>query len=139
MPEAEKTRSPFLSALLLRCPACGKGKIYQKLLKPKQECVSCGFPIGGNDAADGPAFFSITFIGILTALVASLVEIKYAPALYVHLLLWPPFVLVGTVVSLIWFKSLFIAAQYYFKVGAYENREESDAQGKKEKQQKDRR
>lgn len=131
MSHSKKNTSPLLAGLCLRCPQCSKGKIYARFLKIAKKCAHCGFEIARHNAADGPAFFGITLVGISSSVLAALVEVKYAPPLWVHMALWVPFILLGTVFSLVLFKSLFIAVQFKFKVGNYNQTEKRHAKGKK--------
>lgn len=110
---AKRTSVPaFSAALRLRCPKCGKGKLFKSFLKTVDRCAVCGLPIKEYDAADGPAYASMTVIGMITVVAAIAVEAIYAPAFWVHAVLWIPFVLVGSLISLVFFTALFIALHY---------------------------
>ena len=45
--------------LLGRCPACGKGKIFNGFLKVVAECTVCGAPLGLARADDAPPRLTI--------------------------------------------------------------------------------
>jgi uncharacterized protein (DUF983 family) len=49
--------------LLGRCPACGKGKIFNGFLKVAAECHECGAPLGLARADDAPPYFTILVVG----------------------------------------------------------------------------
>lgn len=49
--------------LALRCPNCGKGKLYRAYLKPVNECSSCGEPWEKVRADDGPAWVTMLIVG----------------------------------------------------------------------------
>jgi uncharacterized protein (DUF983 family) len=49
--------------LLGRCPACGKGKIFEGFLKVAQVCHECGAPLGLARADDAPPYFTILIVG----------------------------------------------------------------------------
>ncbi len=51
--------------LLGRCPHCGEGKLFDGYLTVVQKCSVCGDPLGLYRAADGPAFFTMSIIGLL--------------------------------------------------------------------------
>ncbi len=51
--------------LLGRCPHCGEGKLFVGYLTVVQKCSVCGDPLGLYRAADGPAFFTMSIIGLL--------------------------------------------------------------------------
>ncbi len=46
-----------------KCPACGKGKIFNGFLKVAAECESCGAPLGLARADDAPPYFTILIVG----------------------------------------------------------------------------
>jgi uncharacterized protein (DUF983 family) len=104
--------SPLRAAFACRCPRCGKGRLFTGLLSVRQSCEVCGLDLSAQDAGDGPAVFSILFLGLIVVGLAALVEIKYSPPLWVHLLLWAPLILAGAVGMLRPLKAGLIALQY---------------------------
>jgi uncharacterized protein (DUF983 family) len=46
-----------------RCPACGKGKIFNGFLKVADQCHGCGAPLGLARADDAPPYFTILVVG----------------------------------------------------------------------------
>jgi uncharacterized protein (DUF983 family) len=99
-------------ALRGRCPVCGRGALFASVLTVAASCKACGFSYAGYEQGDGPAFFAILIIGALVSIGAAIIEIKYAPAFWVHALVWVPFICVGTLLSLRWIKAAIIAIQY---------------------------
>jgi uncharacterized protein (DUF983 family) len=53
--------------LMLRCPACGRGKVLAGYLKQAPSCTHCGEPIGDIQADDGPAWATILVVGHLVS------------------------------------------------------------------------
>jgi uncharacterized protein (DUF983 family) len=104
--------STLLVALTCRCPRCGKGKLYDGLLTVTPRCAACGLDLAAQDAGDGPAVFVILILGALVVGLAILVEIKFAPPLWVHLVLWTPVIIGGAIVLLRLLKAWLIAMQY---------------------------
>jgi uncharacterized protein (DUF983 family) len=100
------------AALLCRCPRCGRGKIFAGLLNVVPRCSVCGLDISAQDAGDGPAVFVILILGGVVVLLAALVEIKFAPPLWVHIVLWLPTTLAGAILLLRPLKAGLIALQY---------------------------
>jgi uncharacterized protein (DUF983 family) len=100
------------AALGCRCPRCGKGRLFTGSLKVRQACEVCGLDLSAQDAGDGPAVFAILFLGMLVVGLAALVEIKFSPPIWVHLLLWAPLILIGAIVMLRPLKAGLIALQY---------------------------
>jgi uncharacterized protein (DUF983 family) len=104
--------SLLAAALLCRCPRCGEGRLFDGLLSVAPNCTRCGLDLRAQDAGDGPAVFVVFFLGALTVLLAILVEILFAPPLWVHLVLWTPLVIGGAVLLLRPLKAGPIALQY---------------------------
>jgi len=104
--------SVFAAAVLGRCPRCGKGALYDGLLSVAPSCASCGIDLGAHDAGDGPAVFVVFALGAIVVALGAIVEVKFAPPVWVHLLLWTPLVLTGSVLMLRLFKPGLIALQY---------------------------
>ena len=100
------------AALGCRCPRCGEGRLFSGLLDVRQACEACGLDLSAQDAGDGPAVFAILFLGMLVVGLAALVEIKFSPPIWVHLLLWAPLILIGAIVMLRPLKAGLIALQY---------------------------
>jgi uncharacterized protein (DUF983 family) len=104
--------SPLRAALACRCPQCGEGQLFSGLLSVRQACQVCGLDLSAQDAGDGPAVFAILFLGMFVVGLAALVELKFSPPLWVHLLLWTPLILIGAVAMLRPLKAGLIALQY---------------------------
>jgi len=78
----------------------------------RQACEICGLDLSDQDAGDGPAVFAILFLGMIVVGLAALVEIKLAPPIWVHLVLWTPLILAGALAMLRPLKAGLIALQY---------------------------
>ncbi|HXP74301.1 MAG TPA: DUF983 domain-containing protein [Stellaceae bacterium] len=104
--------SVLAAALTCRCPRCGKGKVLQGLLTVAPSCTVCGLDLHAEDVGDGPAAFVILILGILIVAAALLVEVKAAPPFWVHIILWPPIALAGTILLQRSLKAWMIAMQY---------------------------
>lgn len=97
---------------IFRCPRCQKGKLYAGLLKIAPACDKCGFSYTGHEQGDGPAFIGILVIGTLAGMFAAITEVKFAPPLWVHAVLWFPFIMLGSVFMLRLAKAALVSAQY---------------------------
>src|SRR5713226_6862840 len=104
--------SPLRAALACRCPRCGEGRLFQGLLTVRPACAACGLDFSAEDAGDGPQVFVIFFLGMVIVGLAALIEIKFAPPLWVHLALWTPLILAGALLLQRPLKALLIALQY---------------------------
>jgi uncharacterized protein (DUF983 family) len=104
---------------IFRCPRCGQGKLYRGILTVADACSACDLSFKNHEQGDGPAFFAITFIGGLVAIFAAIVEIKYAPPYWLHAVLWIPFIVVGSLLTLRIAKAAIILLQYRRRPGDF--------------------
>ncbi|HZT50584.1 MAG TPA: DUF983 domain-containing protein [Stellaceae bacterium] len=100
------------AALGCRCPRCGTGRLYEGLLTVAARCSHCGLDLRAQDAGDGPAVFVVFILGALVVGLAILVEVLFAPPLWVHVVLWTPVILGGAIAMLRPLKAGLIALQY---------------------------
>jgi uncharacterized protein (DUF983 family) len=104
--------SPFRAGLLCRCPRCGEGRLFDGFLTVAERCGRCGLPLSRHDAGDGPAVFVILILGFLVVGLAILVEATLKPPLWVHAIVWPPFILIVAIAMLRPLKATLLALQY---------------------------
>ena len=104
--------SPLRAALQCRCPRCGEGKLFTGLLTVRQSCPACALDLSAEDAGDGPAVFVILFLGLVVVGLAAIVELRFAPPIWLHLVLWTPVIFGGAVAMLRPLKAGLIALQY---------------------------
>jgi len=57
-----------------RCPACGKGRIFNGFLTVAAECRECGAPLGLARADDAPPYFTILVVGHIVIPLLFIVE-----------------------------------------------------------------
>jgi uncharacterized protein (DUF983 family) len=100
------------AALACRCPRCGEGALFTGLLTVRPSCPACGLDLSAQDAGDGPAVFVIFFLGLIVVGLAAIVEIKFSPPLWVHLVLWTPLIIGGAILMLRPLKAGLIALQF---------------------------
>jgi uncharacterized protein (DUF983 family) len=100
------------AAFPCRCPRCGEGRLFIGLLSVRPSCPACGLDLSAQDAGDGPAVFVILFLGLIVVGLAAIVEIKFAPPLWLHMVLWTPLILGGAILMLRPLKAGLIALQY---------------------------
>ena len=105
------------AALFGLCPHCGKGKLYDGLLRIAPRCTECGLDYAIFDAGDGPAVFVVLIAGGLVTAAALWVEFTFTPPILVHALLWIPLTTLLILVMLRWAKSLLLVLQYRHKAG----------------------
>ena len=111
-----KPRAPLaVAGLLARCPRCGRGELFEGYLKVRAGCSVCGLSFAGHDAADGPAFFIMMPLSIITAVCALLVEVFIGPPMWVHMVIWPVFITLFAGLTLRPVKATMVALQYRFR------------------------
>ena len=110
--------APFWGVVLRgRCPRCGEGALFRGLLDVAPACAACGLDLSGHDAGDGPAVAGIFLLGALTVIGAFLVEFRLEPPFWVHLVLWPAFLLPASVVTMRLAKAALVWVQWRHRQG----------------------
>jgi uncharacterized protein (DUF983 family) len=129
LPDRSATRlgACFSRGLRGRCPRCGEGAVFDGFLQVRPRCARCRLDLAFADSADGPAVFVILFAGFVVAAAALVTEMRYAPPLWVHALLWLPLALAVCIGPLRPLKGLMIGLQYRFQAaeGRLQRREEA--------------
>jgi uncharacterized protein (DUF983 family) len=105
------------AALLGRCPRCGQGALFDGYLKVAPKCSACGLDYSPFDAGDGPAVFVILIVGAIVTVSALIVEVKFQPPYWVHVVLWIPLVIVLSLTLLRLAKALLLVLQYRHNAG----------------------
>ena len=108
----QKTNAPILSSVFGRCPRCGSGRLFAGYLEVASSCNACGLDYTGHDAADGPVVPIMLIVGFLSAGGALWLELTYHPSIWLHLIIWPPVILLLSLALLRPFKAFFIGAQF---------------------------
>ena len=72
------------------CPACGEGQLYSSYLKVNDTCPTCDEELHHQRADDAPPYFTMFIVGHIVVAMVMLVEDLFAPALWIHALLWTP-------------------------------------------------
>ncbi len=87
-----ETRSVWLSirrGLMMRCPKCGKGKLFRKYLKVADACPNCKQDLSLHQADDAPPYFTILIVGHVVVPIMLAIEVEYAPPIWLHVMIWP--------------------------------------------------
>ena len=117
MSESLPRVSPFSAGLKCHCPRCGVGRLFAGFLTLIDKCEVCDLDLEGADSGDGPAVFVIFITGPVVTALAIWFELTFRPPYWLHLVLWPPAILGGTLALLRPFKATLIALQYRHKAG----------------------
>ena len=87
-------------ALLLRCPVCGKGRLFSGIFRVPEKCPACGAPY----AREAGFFLGSIYINYgLTSLIAAVVY----PILMFNKLVPEPYLTIGSLAFVVIFPLLF--------------------------------
>lgn len=103
-----------------RCPACGKGHMFRAYLKVNDACPHCGEELHHHRADDFPAYLVIVIVGHILVPIILAVETEFAPAYWIHALLWGPAVLALTLGLLQPVKGAVVAMQWFLGMHGFE-------------------
>jgi uncharacterized protein (DUF983 family) len=103
---------PVRAALVGRCPRCGRGRLFAGPTDFATACEACGLEIAAFNVGDGPAAFLILILGFIVVGLAMAFEFGVHPPWWAHAILWPPLVIVLTLVGLRTGKALLLALEY---------------------------
>lgn len=106
---------PVSAGLRGVCPRCGEGRMFNGLLALAERCGICGLDYAFADAGDGPAVFVILIIGFVVVGLALWLDVAWGAPLWLHVILWPPLVIVLSLAALRLIKGLLVAQQYRTK------------------------
>lgn len=98
-----------------RCPACGQGRLFTGVLQFRPCCDHCGLSLAEHDTGDGPAYFVVMGLSLVVTLMGVWVEFRFAPPLWLHVLLWTPVIILGSIGGIRAGKALLLVAQYRWR------------------------
>ena len=104
--------TPAQTGLRCRCPRCGKGPLFEGLLNVADSCAECCLDFSPHDSGDGPAVFVIFILGFLVVPLALWLEAALAPPTWVHLLIWPPVIIILAILMLRPMKAILVACHF---------------------------
>jgi uncharacterized protein (DUF983 family) len=85
--EAPDTARAGLGSL---CPRCGASGLFSGLTSFSAGCAVCALDFDQFNVGDGPAAFLVMIVGGVVTLLAVVVQLKFDPPFWVHILLWIP-------------------------------------------------
>ena len=77
-----------------RCPACGKGRIFNGFLKVVPICAACDAPLGLARADDAPPYFTILLVGHIVVPLMVFLERSHQPPQWLMTAIFVPLTLV---------------------------------------------
>ena len=117
------TRRPWRAmwrGAMLRCPECGKGKLFRKYLKVADACPHCGEELHHHRADDAPAYLTIFLVGHVVIPPIMLIELYYEPDLWLQFAVWAPVLVLLTLGLLPMVKGAVVALQWALKMHGFE-------------------
>ena len=104
--------SVFQAAIRCRCPRCGEGRLYAGLLTVRDSCEICGLDLRRHDNGDGPAVIVMFLLSVIVVALAFWVEFRFAPPLWLHVVIWPIVMVPLAVAMMRPLKAAMVALQY---------------------------
>ena len=121
LPHPRRRLRPALwRGITMRCPACGRGRLFRRYLKVADRCPACGEELHHHRADDAPPYFTIFLVGHLVVPMIIAVEMLWHPALWVHLVLWIPLVIILSLALLPLVKGGIVALQWALCMHGFE-------------------
>jgi uncharacterized protein (DUF983 family) len=117
---AETRPSPLAAGLQARCPACGKGRLFEGFLDVVDHCAVCGTDLREQDSGDGPVAFIALIAGALVVAAALVVEVRHGWPIWLHMVVWLPLAAALCIGLMRPFKGLMIALQYQHRRSDFE-------------------
>jgi uncharacterized protein (DUF983 family) len=74
------TKPAMLRGAMMRCPACGEGRLFSKYLKVNDYCPHCNEALHHQRADDGPAYLTILLVSHLGAPLLLACFVAYRPS-----------------------------------------------------------
>lgn len=103
--------TPLAGALAGRCPRCKSKTLFAGWVRFAPRCRACGLDFASFNVGDGPAAFLILVIGAVLTAAALVVDGRFAPPWWVHLV-WIPVGVAMTLAGLRWGKALLLTQEY---------------------------
>jgi uncharacterized protein (DUF983 family) len=104
--------SPFQTGLRGKCPRCGRGNLFAGFLNVAMSCAICKLDFSFADAGDGAAWFVMLFACVFGVGSILGIEVAYAPAWWVHVLIAIPVLIIIPALLLRPVKGLLLAQQW---------------------------
>ena len=111
-----ETPRPVWSALRRgfrnRCPNCGIGRVLFRYVKVHDQCEACHEELHHHRADDMPPYVTILIVGHIIVPLVLMAEQAWAPATWVHWLIWIPLTLLLSLLLLPRIKGAVVGIQW---------------------------
>lgn len=105
-------RVALARGFLCRCPACGRGRLFDRFLKVRHACAACGTEFHHHRADDFPPYIVMFIVGHLIGYGVLTAETRFEVPMWLHLAVWPALTLVLCLALLQPIKGVVVALQY---------------------------
>ncbi|MCG8559834.1 MAG: DUF983 domain-containing protein [Hyphomicrobiales bacterium] len=109
----------------LKCPSCGKGRIFKSYLKVRETCSACREELHHHRADDAPPYFTVFIVGHIVVPAILSVEMALAPPLWMHFTAWIPLTLAMTLLLLPMTKGALVGLQWSLRMHGFNPNNES--------------
>jgi uncharacterized protein (DUF983 family) len=116
------TKPAMLRGAMMRCPACGEGKLFSKYLKVNDYCPHCNEALHHQRADDGPAYLTILLVSHLGAPLLLACFVAYRPSAMTLLLSFSLGAIVLSLLLLPVIKGAMVGFQWARKMHGFEQR-----------------
>ena len=82
------------------------------MLSVAEACAACGLDLRPHDTGDGPAVFVILILGALVTGAALWLETALTPPIWLHMIIWPPVIVVLAIAMLRPMKAILVALHF---------------------------
>ncbi|MEM6488497.1 MAG: DUF983 domain-containing protein [Pseudomonadota bacterium] len=103
------------------CPACGRDTLWESYLQVRGTCATCGEALHHHRADDLPAWATMVIVGHVLVVALLAVENAFAPALWVHALIWPVVVIGLSLWFLPRIKGAVVAMQWAWRMHGFDS------------------
>lgn len=94
------------------CPRCGAPGLFSGWVRFADKCRACGLDYAAFNVGDGPAALITLVFGAMVTIAALVVELRYSPPWWLHVVLWFPVTMAGVILSLRCTKAALLALEY---------------------------
>lgn len=109
----------MLRGLALRCPSCGRGRMFSRYLKVGDTCAKCGEELHHHRADDAPPYFTIFIVGHIVVPLLMALELAVEPPVWVHLALWLPLTVILSLALLPVVKGAIVGLQWALRMHGF--------------------
>ncbi len=111
-----------------KCPNCGEGRLLHSYVKVNDACPSCAEPMHHHRADDMPPYATILIVGHIIIPMVLMAEQAWAPATWVHWVVWIPLTVLMSLFLLPRIKGAVIALQWANRMHGFGGEEDLPVQ-----------